>query len=91
MEPEYKHNCPGCTYLNTIEQHSKVYDLYYCTPSQVVGPGTVVVRKGNEPSDYLMGTEFAGFNPLLSIAAIHAIAKDLLSIEELKWYIADKI
>jgi len=86
MKPKFKHDCMSCEYLATISvtgidippRKNCTYDLYFC-PAPKSGYPTIVARFGNEDSEYLSGTEFATFNPIIAFGFIAAkrLNKDL--------------
>lgn len=73
-EPQHQHDCDECVFLGV---HNK-YDLYFCE----VTP-TVIARYGVD-GDYISGLAFITSVPELAVAAVRAIAKGLLTDEQVQ-------
>lgn len=47
-KPLYQHDCNDCIYLGADE----IRDYYFCKERSISDSGTLIIRLGNNPSDY---------------------------------------
>ena len=45
MKPQWKHDCPACTYIGSMHMHNHTSDWYVCSDS-------VIARRSDEGPDY---------------------------------------
>lgn len=48
QKPLYKHDCEDCIYLGSDE----IRDYYCCIEHSMSDSGSLIIRLGNQPSDY---------------------------------------
>lgn len=70
MTPRYKHDCTKCVFLG---QHHE-YDLYFCTGVE----RTPVVRRGDDPEDYVSGSIYWPDKEEIRVALTLAAHRGLL-------------
>ena len=50
QKPLYRHDCKDCIYLGSDE----IRDYYFCVEHSVSDAGSLIIRLGNQPSDFLL-------------------------------------